>query len=239
MIRCGGDRWLLLLSGARLREVVPSPEGRFKAASRVCSRDGPSVARPTSSSPSLDPLCLARRHRSPLRCLRLSSPSRRRRLRLHSPSSLLIRRSAAHRRPSQERSGLGSRPGVATAELLAGYLLCLLALAAAKATTLLWVTRRRSAPRRHAAPPRLLPVLQVHSPAQLPRSFLPVLKSFLPPPMSAGTRGCRRSKALAFRSTKFFQHEVHKDDEVRALFKQVQGEVPGLPIIVMKVASQR
>ena len=32
--------------------------------------------------------------------------------------------------------------------------------------------------------------------------------------------------------------QVHNDDEVRALFKQVQGEVPGLPIIVMKVASQ-
>ncbi|KAI4986331.1 hypothetical protein ZWY2020_018961 [Hordeum vulgare] len=32
--------------------------------------------------------------------------------------------------------------------------------------------------------------------------------------------------------------KVHNDDEVRALFKQVQGEVPGSPIFVMKVASQ-
>ncbi|OQU91942.1 hypothetical protein SORBI_3001G262400 [Sorghum bicolor] len=31
---------------------------------------------------------------------------------------------------------------------------------------------------------------------------------------------------------------VHNDDEVRALFKQVQGEVPGSPIFIMKVASQ-
>ncbi|XP_044386725.1 uncharacterized protein [Triticum aestivum] len=59
-----------------------------------------------------------------------------------------------------------------------------------------------------------------------------------PPPGPPGRRGCIRSKALAFLSSKFFQHEVHKDDEVRALFKQVQGEVPGLPIIIMKVASQ-
>uniref|UniRef100_M8BYH2 Acetyl-CoA carboxylase n=1 Tax=Aegilops tauschii TaxID=37682 RepID=M8BYH2_AEGTA len=32
--------------------------------------------------------------------------------------------------------------------------------------------------------------------------------------------------------------KVHNDDEVRALFKQVQGEVPGSPIFVMKLASQ-
>nr|CAC19875.1 acetyl-CoA carboxylase [Brassica napus] len=32
--------------------------------------------------------------------------------------------------------------------------------------------------------------------------------------------------------------EVHDDDEVRTLFKQVQGEVPGSPIFIMKVASQ-
>ncbi|KAK4742079.1 hypothetical protein SAY87_000080 [Trapa incisa] len=32
--------------------------------------------------------------------------------------------------------------------------------------------------------------------------------------------------------------KVHSDDEVRALFKQVQGEVPGSPIFIMKVASQ-
>ena len=32
--------------------------------------------------------------------------------------------------------------------------------------------------------------------------------------------------------------QVHNDDEVRALFKQVQGEVPGSPIFIMKVASQ-
>ncbi|CAH2075711.1 unnamed protein product [Thlaspi arvense] len=32
--------------------------------------------------------------------------------------------------------------------------------------------------------------------------------------------------------------KVHNDDEVRALFKQVQGEVPGSPIFIMKVASQ-
>ncbi|MCO5565015.1 hypothetical protein L7F22_018685 [Adiantum nelumboides] len=32
--------------------------------------------------------------------------------------------------------------------------------------------------------------------------------------------------------------KVHNDDEVRALFKQVQGEVPGSPIFTMKVASQ-
>jgi hypothetical protein len=31
---------------------------------------------------------------------------------------------------------------------------------------------------------------------------------------------------------------VHNDDEVRALFKQVQGEVPGSPIFIMKLASQ-
>ena len=31
--------------------------------------------------------------------------------------------------------------------------------------------------------------------------------------------------------------QVHNDDEVRALFKQVQ-EVPGSSIIIMKVASQ-
>ncbi|KAI8004243.1 Acetyl-CoA carboxylase 1 [Camellia lanceoleosa] len=31
---------------------------------------------------------------------------------------------------------------------------------------------------------------------------------------------------------------VHNDDEVKALFKQVQGEVPGSPIFTMKVASQ-
>ncbi|VYS48102.1 unnamed protein product [Arabidopsis thaliana] len=32
--------------------------------------------------------------------------------------------------------------------------------------------------------------------------------------------------------------KVHNDDEVRALFKQVQGEVPGSPTFIMKVASQ-
>ncbi|EPS71957.1 hypothetical protein M569_02801, partial [Genlisea aurea] len=32
--------------------------------------------------------------------------------------------------------------------------------------------------------------------------------------------------------------KVHGDDEVKALFKQVQGEVPGSPIFIMKVASQ-
>ncbi|BBN00335.1 acetyl-CoA carboxylase / biotin carboxylase 1 [Marchantia polymorpha subsp. ruderalis] len=32
--------------------------------------------------------------------------------------------------------------------------------------------------------------------------------------------------------------KVNSDDEVRALFKQVQGEVPGSPIFTMKVASQ-
>ncbi|KAA8522505.1 hypothetical protein F0562_013134 [Nyssa sinensis] len=32
--------------------------------------------------------------------------------------------------------------------------------------------------------------------------------------------------------------KVYNDDEVRALFKQVQGEVPGSPIFIMKVASQ-
>ncbi|KAL2894342.1 Acetyl-CoA carboxylase 1 [Bienertia sinuspersici] len=32
--------------------------------------------------------------------------------------------------------------------------------------------------------------------------------------------------------------KVHNDDEVRALFKQVQGEVPGSPVFIMKVASQ-
>ncbi|KAL5992309.1 acetyl-coenzyme-A carboxylase [Asimina triloba] len=32
--------------------------------------------------------------------------------------------------------------------------------------------------------------------------------------------------------------QVHNDDEVKALFKQVQGEVPGSPIFIMKVASQ-
>ncbi|KQJ96528.1 acetyl-CoA carboxylase 1 [Brachypodium distachyon] len=32
--------------------------------------------------------------------------------------------------------------------------------------------------------------------------------------------------------------KVHNDEEVRALFKQVQGEVPGSPIFIMKVASQ-
>jgi hypothetical protein len=32
--------------------------------------------------------------------------------------------------------------------------------------------------------------------------------------------------------------QVHNDDEVRALFKQVQGEVPGSPIFIMRLASQ-
>ncbi|KAL5982107.1 acetyl-coenzyme-A carboxylase [Asimina triloba] len=32
--------------------------------------------------------------------------------------------------------------------------------------------------------------------------------------------------------------KVHNDDEVRVLFKQVQGEVPGSPIFIMKVALQ-
>nr|GEW99901.1 acetyl-CoA carboxylase 1 [Tanacetum cinerariifolium] len=32
--------------------------------------------------------------------------------------------------------------------------------------------------------------------------------------------------------------QVHNDEEVKALFKQVQGEVPGSPIFIMKVASQ-
>ncbi|OEL17844.1 Acetyl-CoA carboxylase 2 [Dichanthelium oligosanthes] len=32
--------------------------------------------------------------------------------------------------------------------------------------------------------------------------------------------------------------KVHNDDEVRALFKQVQGEVPGSPIFIMRLASQ-
>ncbi|XP_010461353.1 PREDICTED: acetyl-CoA carboxylase 1-like [Camelina sativa] len=32
--------------------------------------------------------------------------------------------------------------------------------------------------------------------------------------------------------------KVHNDDEVRALFKQVQGEVPGSPIFIMKVALE-
>ncbi|KAI9106407.1 hypothetical protein K1719_021935 [Acacia pycnantha] len=32
--------------------------------------------------------------------------------------------------------------------------------------------------------------------------------------------------------------KVDNDDEVRALFKQVQGEVPGSPVFIMKVASQ-
>ncbi|KAL6574183.1 acetyl-coenzyme-A carboxylase [Orobanche hederae] len=32
--------------------------------------------------------------------------------------------------------------------------------------------------------------------------------------------------------------KVHNDDEVKALFKQVQGEVPGSPIFIMKVACQ-
>ncbi|KAM7516793.1 hypothetical protein LguiA_006376 [Lonicera macranthoides] len=32
--------------------------------------------------------------------------------------------------------------------------------------------------------------------------------------------------------------KVHNDDEVKALFKQVQGEVPGSPIFIMKLASQ-
>lgn len=32
--------------------------------------------------------------------------------------------------------------------------------------------------------------------------------------------------------------QVHNDDEVKTLFKQVQGEVPGSPIFIMKVASQ-
>jgi hypothetical protein len=35
-----------------------------------------------------------------------------------------------------------------------------------------------------------------------------------------------------------FELQVHSDEEVKALFKQVQGEVPGSPIFVMKVASQ-
>ena len=35
-----------------------------------------------------------------------------------------------------------------------------------------------------------------------------------------------------------FELQVHSDEEVKALFKQVQGEVPGSPIFIMKVASQ-
>jgi acetyl-CoA carboxylase/biotin carboxylase 1 len=32
--------------------------------------------------------------------------------------------------------------------------------------------------------------------------------------------------------------QVNNDDEVKALFKQVQGEVPGSPIFIMRLASQ-
>lgn len=32
--------------------------------------------------------------------------------------------------------------------------------------------------------------------------------------------------------------QVNNDDDVRALFKQVQGEVPGSPIFIMRLASQ-
>jgi hypothetical protein len=32
--------------------------------------------------------------------------------------------------------------------------------------------------------------------------------------------------------------QVHNDDEVRTLFKQVQGEVPGSPIFIMRLAAQ-
>jgi acetyl-CoA carboxylase/biotin carboxylase 1 len=32
--------------------------------------------------------------------------------------------------------------------------------------------------------------------------------------------------------------QVHNDEEVKALFKQVQGEVPGSPIFIMKLAAQ-
>lgn len=38
--------------------------------------------------------------------------------------------------------------------------------------------------------------------------------------------------------TTHWTFQVHNDDEVKALFKQVQGEVPGSPIFIMKVASQ-
>jgi hypothetical protein len=35
-----------------------------------------------------------------------------------------------------------------------------------------------------------------------------------------------------------FSFQVHNDEEVKALFKQVQGEVPGSPIFIMKLAAQ-
>lgn len=45
---------------------------------------------------------------------------------------------------------------------------------------------------------------------------------------------CRPNFSLPF----LIPLQVHNDDEVRALFKQVQGEVPGSPIFIMRLASQ-
>lgn len=42
----------------------------------------------------------------------------------------------------------------------------------------------------------------------------------------------------SFRFIACHRLQVHNDEEVKALFKQVQGEVPGSPIFIMKVASQ-
>ncbi|CAI8596784.1 unnamed protein product [Vicia faba] len=72
-----------------------------------------------------------------------------------------------------------------------------------------------------------------------------------PPAVSMGALGDKIGSSLIAQAAnvptlpwsgshvKFFSHcSVHNDDEVRALFKQVQGEVPGSPIFIMKVASQ-
>ncbi|XP_037408632.1 acetyl-CoA carboxylase 1-like isoform X1 [Triticum dicoccoides] len=48
----------------------------------------------------------------------------------------------------------------------------------------------------------------------------------------------RRTDCIYYLASPLTCKKVHNDDEVRALFKQVQGEVPGSPIFIMKVASQ-
>ncbi|XBI69071.1 hypothetical protein VPH35_048189 [Triticum aestivum] len=48
----------------------------------------------------------------------------------------------------------------------------------------------------------------------------------------------RRTDCIYYHASPLTCKKVHNDDEVRALFKQVQGEVPGSPIFIMKVASQ-
>ncbi|CAI8619508.1 unnamed protein product [Vicia faba] len=64
-----------------------------------------------------------------------------------------------------------------------------------------------------------------------------------PPAVSMGALGDKIGSSLIAQAANvptlpWSGSHVHNDDEVRALFKQVQGEVPGSPIFIMKVASQ-